>query len=213
MVEFLLLGLYDWVGGRIRRVLTARYGKPSRAIARQARQEFKLLIRRLPDIGGLRNSRMQLVAAAALFLALYRPLRARGIAVEEIGAVIGEVVGAAYDAFPPFLLRLYGGLYFTRSAVRRAEKAALGSQERRYAGDWVFRFVAGNGEFDWGVDYVECGIIKFFQREGAEEFTPTMCGLDWLASERFGWGLQRTCTLASGGERCDFRFRRAARDD
>lgn len=35
-----------------------------------------------------------------------------------------------------------------------------------------------------------------------------MCRLDFAASDWFGWGLMRTTELATGGGRCDFRFKR-----
>jgi hypothetical protein len=213
MWKLFLLGVYDWAARKIRKVLIAHYGNEvASTIAREARQEFKSLIPELPDIGGLRNSRTQLIVSAALFLALYKALKARGKPVEEIGALVYEMVEAAYSSYPRFLLRMYGKRYFAPSVVRRTQKLALESQERRYSGDWVFTFVMGDGKaFDWGMDFVKCGICEFFHAEGADEFTPYMCRLDFAASDWFGWGLMRTTELATGGERCDFRFKRPER--
>jgi hypothetical protein len=99
--------------------------------------------------------------------------------------------------------------YITRRTLRRAHRNALESQKRQYPGDWVCTVVGGDGEaYDWGIDQVECGICKFFADRDAEEFVPYMCALDFIASDYFGWGLVRTTTLAEGGERCDFRFKR-----
>ena len=44
--------------------------------------------------------------------------------------------------------------------------------------------------------------------EGAPELAPYLCLIDILYSEKFGWGLMRTTTLADGDERCDFRFKK-----
>ena len=62
--------------------------------------------------------------------------------------------------------------------------------------------------FDFGIDYVECAVWSFLQAQGAPELAPYICALDQIYSEAFGWGLARTTTLAEGGGRCDFRFRR-----
>ena len=37
----------------------------------------------------------------------------------------------------------------------------------------------------------------------------SVCVLDFVASDYFGWDLVRTTTLAEGGERGDFRFKRS----
>jgi hypothetical protein len=205
----LMLG-FDWAARKTRNVGGRRYGRKfTDAIAAEARQEYESLIPQLPYIGGRRNPHTQLIIAAAMFLALYKPLKAHGKPVEEIGALVYEAVEAFYSSLPRFSLRLYGRLYFTRYTLRRARKRALESQKRQYSDDWVFTVIEGDGEeFDWGVDYVECGICKFFHAQGADEFVPYMCQLDFLASDWFGWGLVRTTTIAQGAERCDFRFKR-----
>jgi hypothetical protein len=144
-----------------------------------------------------------------MFLALYRPLKARDRPVQEIGALASEAVETTYGLFPPFLFRLYGRQTFSPHTLRRAHKRALESQQHRYRGDWVYTVVEGDGSaFDWGIDYVECGICKLYHAQGADEFVPYLCRLDFIASAWFGWGLGRTMTLAEGNEKCDFRFTR-----
>ena len=44
--------------------------------------------------------------------------------------------------------------------------------------------------------------------QGAAELTPYVCAVDKAVSERLGWGLSRSATLAAGCERCDFRFKK-----
>lgn len=201
---------FDWAARRIRHVGVRRYGaETSDAITAEARADYEALIPQLPYIGGRRNPHTRLIIAAAMFLALYKVLKRRGRPVEEIGELVHEAVQAFFDTLPRFLLRSYGRLNFTRRALRGAYKSALESQEREYPGAWVYAVVEGDGvAFDWGIDQLECGICKFFAAHDAEEFVPYMCDLDFIASDYFGWGLVRTTTLAEGGERCDFRFKR-----
>jgi len=211
----LLVVEFDLAARVARKVVAAHYGdRFTDAIAVEARQEYESLTPQLPYIGGRENPLTQIMVAAGMFLALYKPLKAHGKAVEEIGALVYEAVERAYDLFPRhsewprYLLRLHGRLSFTKHSLRKARVMALESQKRRHAGDWVYSFVEGDGEeFDYGLDFEECGMCKFFQAQGAAEFAPYMCRLDFIASDRLGWGLVRTGTIAEGAEKCDFRYR------
>jgi hypothetical protein len=203
----LMLG-FDWATRISRPVIARRSGEALTAtLAAQARREYELLIPQLPYIGGQRNPLTPILIAAAMFLALYKPLRAEGAPVEEIGDVVYEAVEGFYRSLPRGLMRLAGRLQSGSGARRKAREMADESQQRQYVGDWVYRIVDDDA-YEWGVDYVECGIWKFFGQQGAEEFVPHLCRLDFLASEWFDWGLVRTTTLAGGGECCDFRFKR-----
>ncbi len=51
-------------------------------------------------------------------------------------------------------------------------------------------------------------LLRAARAEGALELAPYVCSVDKVASEMLGWGLVRTTTLAEGGDRCDFRFKR-----
>ena len=98
---------------------------------------------------------------------------------------------------------------FSRLYLARLRRRALESQERPYPGSYVFRYVPGDRTtFDYGVDYLECASCKFLAGQGAAELAPYLCTADYIYSEMFGWGLVRTTTLAEGGDRCDFRFKR-----
>lgn len=200
---------FDLAARLARKVIVAHFGESlAELVAAEARREYESLIPQLPYIGGRQNPQTQILLSAALFLALYKALRAQDWAADEIGALVYEAVETTYSRVPLRLGRLYGWLGFRESSLRKAREQATASQERRYAGDWVYSVVDGDGQsFDYGLDFEECGIWKFFQGQGAEEFTPYMCQLDYIASERLGWGLVRTTTIAEGGDRCDFRFR------
>ena len=75
--------------------------------------------------------------------------------------------------------------------------------------DFVFTFVEGDGrELDYGTDIIECGIIKFFRTQNAEELVPYICVLDFPMSRAFNRGLIRTMTLAEGADKCNFRYKK-----
>ncbi|MGZ7135813.1 MAG: L-2-amino-thiazoline-4-carboxylic acid hydrolase, partial [Methanobacterium sp.] len=65
-----------------------------------------------------------------------------------------------------------------------------------------------NGDFDYGLDFTECGIQKFFHKYDADEFTPYLCAMDIIMSDIANAGLHRTETLAEGGNKCNFRYKK-----
>ena len=84
-------------------------------------------------------------------------------------------------------------------------------QQYRF-GDFEIKYVTGDGkEFDYGVDYIDCGNYKLVLAQGAGEFAPYVCMSDIALSDAMGWGLIRTETLADGCQRCDFRFKKGGK--
>jgi hypothetical protein len=110
--------------------------------------------------------------------------------------------------YPRFLLRLMGRLQFSRLFLNRLQREANETQKQVYPDDFVAEIVMGDGkEFDWGIDFTECAIHKFYKAQNAVELLPYVCKLDYLTSTAFGLGLVRTKTLASGDEKCNPRLK------
>jgi hypothetical protein len=98
---------------------------------------------------------------------------AHGGAVEDAGEVVHRMARTTFERIPGVVRSAIGRYRFSRLRLRMLERAARRSRERRYAGDWVFEVVDGDGEpFDFGVDYTECGIVEFIHARGADELTP-----------------------------------------
>jgi hypothetical protein len=202
--------LRDWdrALARIGVLLTQRFGPEAAGLTGEARHEYSLLIPAIPDLGG-RQPFTQFLTAAAWFLAMHRVLRRRGASTEEVGQLVYDSTRAFLDASPRFARRLLGYVTFSPRYLRRLRQRAQESQARRGKGDYVFTYVEGEpGTFTYGVDYAECASCAFLAAHGAPELAPYLCAVDQLYSDMLGWGLKRTTTLAEGGLRCDFRFRR-----
>jgi hypothetical protein len=60
------------------------------------------------------------------------------------------------------------------------------------------------------MNYTECGVVKFLRSQEADELAPYLCLTDYALFGALGIGLKRTMTLAEGGVRCDFRFKKGA---
>ncbi len=63
--------------------------------------------------------------------------------------------------------------------------------------------------FGYGIDILECGICKLFEKHQYSRFTPILCEVDEITSRISGLTLIRSGTIANGAKKCDFRFKKA----
>jgi hypothetical protein len=194
-----------------RKLFVKAYGKDAgEAIARETMQRFEVLLPGIPYVGGDENRNTKSLYMAAAWLAMYQSLRARGESVEGAARLIYLGTSRFLSSFPSWLLlRWQGRRNFSRKRMNQRRQKAADSQERRYPDDWVFDIVEGDGQtFEYGVDYTECGVVKYLGREGAPELAPFLCWLDYPMFAAMRMKLVRTETIAQGGQRCDFRCSR-----
>ncbi len=194
-----------------RRFIERAYGKDvAEAVVAETSQRFEALLPEIPYIGGSENILTKNLYLSAAMLAMYQSLKARGKYVEEVARLIYLGTTSLYSGFPfRFLLRWQGRQLFSQKRIEQRRRAAAASQKGLYLDDWVFGIVEGDGQiFEFGVDYTECGIVKYLTREGAPELAPYLCWLDYPMCKSMRVRLVRTETIAQGCERCNFRFSR-----
>lgn len=177
------------------------------------RREFDRLLGLAEDPGWFAPQMRMFTLSGAVYIALFLALSARGWSAQRVWEVCEAATRARFAATqgverwlagPGMLSGWMQGL--SRWLAQRSQQHALGG--------WVFSFVEHEpGQFEYGVDYSRCAIFELAQAAGAGEFAPYICLADIAGSEAFAWGLARSQTLAQGGPRCDFRFRRAQGTD
>lgn len=189
-------------------LMQARYGQRlAETAVTESIIEFDKLLPHIPYIGGSANSMTDTLVQMTSLLALYRVLKREGKPVTEIGDLFYAMAQAQVNRFPRRLRHLIGRFYLSRWNLRRLRKRAAVSRQRKYPGDFVIELVPANdSQTLQGINYLECGIVKFFAQQGAAELTPHMCRLDFLLFPAMGIHLKRTGTIAQGCTRCDFRF-------
>ncbi len=169
--------------------------------------EFDQLIPEIPYIGGKQHPMTDTLVQMTSMLALYRAIKDH-LPLEENGDLTYEITVAWIERFPQLLRHLIGRYYMSGFMRQRKLKQASQSQKREYAGDFVYEVVADDSEtYTWGINYLECAVVKFFAAQGADKFTPYMCRLDFLMFPAMGITLQRSGTVARGCDYCDFRFK------
>ena len=163
-----------------------------------------------PRVADLENRNADSLHKAAWLAALTRGLQARGLGVGDAGRLFYDMNQRQWATVPLVEARAMGASFFSPQHVQYLRLWADWTQERRYPGDWVARFVPGQegaDGFDLGYDYSVCGALEFFRGQGLEAVAPYFCLNDFIAAERLGTGLTRRHTLAQGDELCDFRYK------
>lgn len=143
--------------------------------------------------------------AAALILAMHETLLRHGVAAAVSHRLIYDIGWSVYRqmAEPPLLI----ASAFTRDPQKRLKLAT----------DMFRSFPFGSPSYEWhdvssqdgavAFDCVKCPVAEFFASQNASELcVQTFCRLDFPLAETWGGKLERTGTIASGAERCDFRW-------
>ena len=60
----------------------------------------------------------------------------------------------------------------------------------------------------YGVDILECGICKLFNKHGYQKYSSILCEVDAVTSGFAGLELIRSGTIALGAKKCDFRWKK-----
>ena len=178
-------------------------------IIEETNVEFEKLLPHLPYIGGRENLLTKQIVGVAPYLSFYRVMKKREMPVKEIGRIIYDSAAKFWSSYPK-IIGIFVRIYFkSKSYFNKTLKAgAIKSQNRKYPNDFVYSAIDGNGtDFDYGIDYTECGICKFFHEQDADELIPYMCLIDFAESDALKMGLERTMTIADGHNICDFRFK------
>ncbi len=170
-------------------------------------ERFVALLGSMPDPGLLAPTMRAFSTSGAMYVAVYLVLRDRGIGPAEAWAVCERATRARFEGMRG-LERAAAASGMFSFPMRWLVKHLESRSRTAPVGGWVARFVAGDAGSDYGVDYDRCAIRDLAVEAGAAEFAPYICNADLVGSEVFGWGLRRSETLAQGGKRCDFRFRR-----
>ncbi|GAP21374.1 L-2-amino-thiazoline-4-carboxylic acid hydrolase [Leptolinea tardivitalis] len=181
--------------------------KETGQIMSESRERYLSLLPEVPYIGGDDNSLTEVLYMSAVALALYEVMKTHHQTLEETGRVLYRTMEKMFSFNDPLMAAQI------RNPTGKEEQNEYRRMERylsksRYLGDWKMTFVEGDGvNFDFGVDYTECGVVKFYKAHNAYELTKYMCLGDYPISQSIGSGLVRTTTLGNGGPRCDFRFK------
>ena len=171
-------------------------------IIKKMRDEYEGLIPHIPYIGGNRYEGTATLINSTYMLLVFRVLEREGLKIYEIGELAYEIYETFYKSTAMPAEQLFKEEYI---AIRKKETEE--TQLRRYPEDWVIEFVEGDGNtFDYGLNYLECAVCKFYKQQKAEHYLPYICLADYATARASGYGLRRSQTIANGAPICDFHF-------
>lgn len=205
-----LLRDFDETARLARRFLADRYGEEGAdALHRAARQHYQEIIPRVPRISGPRARVLNVfLRITAQEVAAYKAVKERGGTAAEAWEICHEALRLRMKRFPNWKRWALGRFMHSGITRRIAARRERRKKQTRF-GDFAVRYLTGDGsDFDFGVDYLQCGNLELVKELGAEEFAPYVCMSDVVLSNDLGWGLVRTQTLADGFGYCDFRFKK-----
>ncbi|HEX6224592.1 MAG TPA: L-2-amino-thiazoline-4-carboxylic acid hydrolase [Chryseolinea sp.] len=151
---------------------------------------------------------------AAYFLALIQTLEKGNHSYDEIKTICLEVT---YDYVHPknaiqkWLKRLPAKIIGLK--IVKPILTALNKKVMKKGNEAGFRAQVITDESEtyglgYGVDILECGICKLFQKHDAGKYASILCEVDKMTSKLAGLVLIRNGTIATGAEKCDFRFKK-----
>jgi len=205
-----LMKNFDKASKFMKKVLKQRFDEAkTEELITKSRKEYENLILRIPYIGGKDNMHDFNLIGSAWMLALIRSLEKEGLSVRDIGKILYDIFTEYFEAMSGFMKWLFRTGFFSKNGVKKWIFHAEKSQNKVYPDDWVYEYVEGDGKtFDFGFNYTECGIYKFYKQQGAEKYIPYMCLGDYPMFRAMGIGLKRTQTIGNGEKYCDFRFKK-----
>jgi hypothetical protein len=186
----------------VRNKLVEQFGETKvKEIIPQAQEDFENLLPQIPYVGGKDNPLTDDMINSAILLPLLRIFEKEGLSLKEIGKLTYNLYEIFYKFIP-----LTDDI-FSEEYIKQLKENAKKSKRGKYPDNWVWDFVEGDGKnFNYGVNYFECGVYKFYKSLGAEHFMPLVCIADFAQARTYGYGLKRTQTIGNGASFCDFRY-------
>ncbi len=173
---------------------------PPETLMEEARQVFEEMAPTLPYRNDSEHMMATALFAGATCLAIFQVLRMRGISAHVWGNAILSASTSAHatNKTPPAETALEARL--------KIEEEAKLAKTKPVPNGFSFEVVSGSANFDFGYDVTHCPVADLFKQYDAQALLAYICATDDLMSKQLGQGLTRTGTIATGANKCDFRY-------
>ena len=150
---------------------------------------------------------------SSYFLAFIKTLDEKGETFDTIRKICLEIVieyVKPKNKIQAFLKRLLPKLintWFGQILIKSLHKKV---SVNKNADGFIANIVTDRQEtfgLGYGVDILECGICKLFQKHHYQKYASILCEVDEITSALAGLKFIRTGTIANGAKKCDFRFK------
>ena len=180
-------------------------------LEKAVRREYETLIPEIPYIkGGRARALNSFLLITAQELAVFKAMEKHGKPPAEAWELCHEALRLKVATVPRWKKWIMGRIMFSGLMKKITARRARKGEKGRF-GEFEIEYLAGEeDDFNFGVNYLQCGNYNFAVKHGGAAFAPYICMSDIALSDAMGWGLTRTQTLADGCSYCDFRFKEGA---
>ena len=195
-----------------RKHLVEAYGKEEgEAIASETMQRFEALLPDLPYIGGDENTLTRNLYLTAAMLAMYRALQARGASVEEAARLIYLGTASFFNSCPDPLAHALAGpthrsLRSSWTSAGTSPPSASNAATRMTGCSRSSKATGRTSRSVWTTR--SAGSSSTSPAKVRRSSLQYLCWIDYPQFAAMHLRLDRTETLAQGGQRCDFRMSR-----
>jgi hypothetical protein len=196
---------------KIAKLYLIKYDEEAFAVAviEETREKFEQIIPELPYIGGNQNQFTPVMIINGWIISFFRVMTAHGKTTEEVIRICCDVADDYMRSLPRFLLWAAGNLAFGRFIHWKMRKQARQSLQCQYPDDFVYKFVEGDGnDFDWALEFSECAVNKFYEKQGVEELKPYCNFFDVTYSRYLNMGIDASMTIGMGCLTCKLKYKR-----
>jgi hypothetical protein len=172
-----LLKDFDHKADLIEDSLVARFGREfADRLKTEAHQEYEELIPEIPFIQGFRGRALNsFLLATAQELAVYKAMHKHGHSAAETWELCHEAIRLSVAEIPKWKRGLMKWFMFS-PIVKKVFQRRATNQEKVQSGDFEIEYLIGNGgDFDIGINYLQCGNLNFVKKHSGEEFAPYIC--------------------------------------
>jgi hypothetical protein len=197
-----------------KRSIDRHFPNDATEIIRSVEERFKVLSADTSFAATSSNPIDRRLDFSAYFLALIKTMEAKEQSFEQIKSICLEITYAYVaprSAFHLWLKRLPPKLTkfsFTKGFLKLLNKKISKKGHPNGFRATIITDKAQTFNFGYGVDILECGICKLFQKHDAHKYASILCEVDKVTTSLAGLEMIRTGTIAYGAEKCDFRYKR-----
>lgn len=165
---------------------------------KEVKKEYRKIIDRQPEIGGMKNNLIMGLYLAAYFMAVYKTAPDK-ITDEVFDGYVKYV--CASDIF----VRLNRGKnFFTDKNIQTRDRLQSDPFFNSFPDNWKYTFTYDMNVPECYITYSRCAICEAARREECFRLMKYLCTTDYAQQELMGNTLIRTKTIGNGDELCDF---------
>jgi len=168
-------------------------------ISKQAvKKEYKAIIARQPEIGGMKNNLIVGLFMAAWLMAVYK------VNPEKVSEEVFDGLVKAICASDIFIRLNKGKEFFSEKNIGTRNRLQSDPEFNSYEENWKYTFTYDMSVPECTITYTKCAICRMAKREDCFHLMKYLCTTDFAQQELMGNTLIRTKTIGSGDEICDF---------